>query len=160
MNKARQCIIKAAALRAQADKLEKVAALVGRDADSGSGSTSTATKVGIGLGAGALGLAAGGALGLPVGAALGFGKGGALAFRLRDLQRAADLKAVRNTIIRGAITRGGIVGIGSLLAGAHPAVAGYRALVGGIEAGRFGHELASLSDNIKDYIRLKKVGRW
>lgn len=158
MNKARQCIIKAAALRAQADKLEKVAALVGQDVDSGSGSTSTAAKVGIGLGAGALGLAAGGALGLPVGAALGFGKGGALAFRLRDLQRAADLKAVRSFALKSALNTGVIKGVGTLLAGGHPVAAGINALASGIEGGRFGYNLASLGNNIKDYIKLKKLG--
>ena len=166
MSKARQCIIKAAALRVQADKLEKVAVLVDQDVDGGSRPMSTAAKVGLGLGAGALGLAAGGALGFGTGGALGLAKGGALGLakgrelglRWRDFRRASDLKDLRSTALRAAVLSGGITGVGSLLAGAHPVVAGLRALSRGIEAGRFGHELVSLSNNIKDYIRLSRAG--
>lgn len=158
MSRAHKCIIKAAALRAQADKLEKVAALVDQDVDGGSRPMSTAAKVGLGLGAGALGLAAGGALGFGTGGALGLAKGHALGLRLRDLRRASDLKDLRSTALRSAVLSGGITGVGSLLAGAHPVVAGLSALSRGIEAGRFGHELASLSNNIKDYIRLSRAG--
>jgi hypothetical protein len=163
MSKARQCIIKAAALRAQADKLEKVAVSVDQDVDSGSGSWSTAAKIGLGLGAGALGLGAlggAGALGFSAGSVRGLIAGHALANRWRALQRARDLKAVRNSMATSALTWGGIRGIGSLLAGAHPVVAGVDALLGGMQGGTFGYNLASLRNNIKDYMALKDAGLW
>jgi hypothetical protein len=163
MSKAHQYIIKAAALRAQADKLEKVAVLVDQDVDSGSGSMSTAAKVGLGLGAGALGLGAlggAGALGFSAGGVRGLATGGALATKHLALQRARDLKAVRNAALKPALIWGGALGAIPLIFGAHPILTGIGALLGAAGGGMSGYSLATLRNNIKDYKALKKAGLW
>ena len=140
MSKAHQYIIKAAALRAQADKLEKVAALVGRDADSGSGSMSTAAKIGIGAGA------------------LGLGGGTLLGQRFQNLQRANDLKNLKNAMTAGAVTLGGLHGLNALNASDSVFGAGASALAGGIKGGILGHSLLTMWNNAKDYLDLKNLG--
>lgn len=88
MNKVAQCMVKAAQLRAQADKLEKVALLLdGSDEITGAD---------LGIGAGALGLLGGGAYGINK--------------LMQNRAALAEAAARKSMLLKGALGLGGLGG--------------------------------------------------
>lgn len=112
MNKTAQCIIKAAQLRARADKLEKIALLLD-DSDG-------ITGLDVGLGAGALGLLGGGAYGINKliqrRAAAAAAAEAAEAAATAAAAAAAKATARKSMLLKGAL---GLTGVGTLGAGAY-----------------------------------------
>jgi hypothetical protein len=107
MNKTAQCMIKAAQLRAQADKLEKVALLLdGSD---------EITGLDLGLGAGALGLLGGGAYGVNK---LMQRRAAAAAAAEAAATAAATAAARKSMLLKGALA---LSGAGALGGGAYGA---------------------------------------
>ncbi|NCB75293.1 MAG: hypothetical protein EOM51_11225 [Clostridia bacterium] len=111
MNKTARCIIKAAQLRAQADKLEKVALLLD-DSDE-------ITGLDLGLGAGALGLLGGGAYGINK-LMQRRAAAEAAAQAAQAAQAAVAAKAARKSmLLKGALGLGGVTALGGGVYGAN-----------------------------------------